>query len=56
MVGTRLRIETKGLAKEHTSNTVIVLRVIFSVLAFFVAVSGLIGVVIFSSVHWTSFS
>ncbi|HXW53632.1 MAG TPA: hypothetical protein VEL47_05970 [Myxococcota bacterium] len=56
MVRQRLRIETKGLAKEHTSSAIIVLRVIFGLVTFSVAAAGLIGVIIFFFVHRTSFS
>jgi|GEM_PF-4188754 len=56
MVGHRLRIKTEGLAKEDTSALIIVLRVIFSVVVFGAAAAGLVGIIIFSNVHWTSFS
>lgn len=56
MIGQRLRIQTEGLAHQETSALFIMLRVILSVLSFAVAISGLVGIVVFSVVHWTSFS
>lgn len=52
----RLRRQTEGLASEQEHGTLALLRVIFNVVIFSVSIAGLVGIVVFSCVHWTNFS
>lgn len=54
MVG--LRRQSQGLANDERITKLAILRNIFSAVMFSIAVSGLVGIMIFSCVHWTSFS
>ena len=56
MVGLRKKIQTEGIASEQTSGMLIAVRVIFNTIVVSIAISGLMGLVIFSCVYWFSFS
>jgi hypothetical protein len=52
----RQRRETEGLIKDERNPKLTALYVVFSAVLFSIAILGLIGIVVFSCVHWTSFS
>lgn len=52
----RLRRHTEGLAEEHPSPKLSVLLFLFNAIIFFTAVCGLVGIVVFSFIHWNTFS
>jgi hypothetical protein len=52
----RLRKQFEGLAHEERTTQFAILKTIFNAIIFSIAGFGFVGVVVFSCVHWTSFS
>lgn len=51
-----LRRQSQGLVREQEHGALLALRLIFNVIIACIAISGLIGVIVFFYMHWTSFS